>query len=97
LAPVPIVNFLSRLILGYAITLLDLAFELIAAAVDGSQVIISELTPLLLNLAFGPPPVSFDTIPVHETEVGSSPQGEMGTPKQTPRAQEKEKRAFNLE
>ena len=32
----PIVNFLPSLILGYAVALLDLAFELLTAAVDGS-------------------------------------------------------------
>jgi hypothetical protein len=32
----PVVDFLSRLILGYAVTLLDLAFEFLTAAIDGS-------------------------------------------------------------
>src|SRR4029078_4234201 len=46
--------------------LLNLAFEFLAAAIDGSQVIIGELTPLLLDLAFDLLPVSFNTIPVHD-------------------------------
>ena len=39
LRPIPVVNLFFGLILGYAVTLLDLALELIAATVDSSEVI----------------------------------------------------------
>jgi len=35
------------LILGNSITLLDFAFELVTTAVDRSEVVVRELTPLL--------------------------------------------------
>jgi hypothetical protein len=44
---------------------LDLTFELIAAAVDNGKVIVSKLTPLLLDLAFHLFPISLDPVPVH--------------------------------
>ena len=50
LLAVPVVNVLLDLILGEAVTLLDLSFELIAAAVDHSEVIVGEFAPLLLDL-----------------------------------------------
>jgi hypothetical protein len=56
--------------------LLNLAFEFLAAAIDGSQVIIGELTPLLLDLAFDLLPVSLpDKI---EFEGGFAPTDPMG-------------------
>ena len=51
----PVVDFLARLILGYAVALLDLAFELFTAAIDGSQVIGGELAPLRLDLTLQVP------------------------------------------
>jgi hypothetical protein len=65
LLAIPVVNVLLDLILGEAITLLDLTFELIPATVDGGEVIVGELAPLLLDLACDLLPVSFNTIPVH--------------------------------
>src|SRR5580700_2564134 len=61
----PIVNVLAHHVFGQAIALLDLAFELVALAVDCGQIIVGELTPLLLDLALGLLPVSFDAVPVH--------------------------------
>ena len=66
LLAIPVVNVLLDLILGEAITLLDLSFELIAATVDGSEVIVGELAPLLLDLACDLLPISFNAIPVHD-------------------------------
>jgi hypothetical protein len=39
---------------------------LIAAAIDGSKVIVGELAPLLLDPAFDLLPVSFNTVLVHD-------------------------------
>src|SRR4029079_8905625 len=66
LRSIPIVNVLARLILSDTVSLLDFAFELIAFAIDGSEVIIGELAPLLLDGALNLLPVSFDTVPVHD-------------------------------
>jgi hypothetical protein len=38
---------------------------LIAAAIDLREIVVGELTPLLLDLAFNFSPVSFDPIPIH--------------------------------
>jgi hypothetical protein len=48
---IPVVNFPFGLILRDAVPLLNLAFELIAATVDQSKVVICELTPLRFDLA----------------------------------------------
>src|ERR1700675_4535809 len=61
----PVVDVLAHHVFCQAIALLDLAFELVALAVDCGQIVVGELTPLLLDLAFGLLPVSFDAVPVH--------------------------------
>jgi len=66
LLAIPVVNVLLDLILGEAITLLDLSFELIAAAVYGGEVIVGEFAPLLLDLTCDLLPISFNAIPVHD-------------------------------
>jgi hypothetical protein len=65
LASVPVVHLLLRPILGVAISLLKLSFELVLLAGDDVEIIIGQLSPLLLYLAFDLFPVSFDAIPVH--------------------------------
>jgi hypothetical protein len=62
----PIVDVLLGLILGQAVALLQLAFELLALAVDDSEVVIGELAPLLLDLARHLFLVPFDLIPIHD-------------------------------
>src|SRR4051794_32689927 len=47
------------------VALLDPAFELIAAAIDHVEIIVGQLSPLLLDLAFDLLPVPFDSVPVH--------------------------------
>ena len=47
----PVIDILPNLILGNSIALLDFAFELVTTAVDRSEVVVSELTPLLFYLA----------------------------------------------
>src|SRR5215204_4886405 len=59
LASVPVVHFTSDLVLLIPVTLLDLAFELVAAAVDHVQVVIGELAPLLFDVALERLPVPF--------------------------------------
>src|SRR5215207_3518634 len=68
LASVPVVHFTSDLILLIPVTLLDLAFELIAAAVDHVQIVIGELAPLLFDVAFELLPVPF---PIHRRLLNS--------------------------
>jgi hypothetical protein len=56
---IPIVDVPAHLILGKAIALLDLAFQLLAAAVDCVQVVAGELAPLFLDLALDLLPICF--------------------------------------
>ena len=65
LTVVPVINVLTNFIFCETVPLLDLAFELFAAAVYYVEVVVSELPPLLLDLAFNLLPISFDSIPVH--------------------------------
>src|ERR1700730_1853374 len=65
LRPVPVVDVLTDLIFGQPVALLNLAFELVAFPVDRGQVVVGELGPLFLDLAFDLFPVSFNTIPIH--------------------------------
>jgi Cytochrome c len=61
----PIVDVSAYEILGQAVALLKSALQLVAAAIDLSEIIVGQLTPLLLDLAFGCYPVPFDTVPIH--------------------------------
>jgi hypothetical protein len=65
LAVVPGINVLANLILCETVPLLNLAFELVPTAIYNAKIVISELSPLLLDLAFDLLPISFDSIPVH--------------------------------
>jgi hypothetical protein len=47
--PEPVVDVLADLVLGKAVALLQLAFELFAAALDDVEIVIGELAPLLLG------------------------------------------------
>jgi len=47
----PSIHVLAGLVLGDAVALLNLALELIALAVDGREVVVGEVAPLLLDLA----------------------------------------------
>jgi hypothetical protein len=47
----PLIDLLARRILAQAIALLDLTLELLALARDPVEIIIREITPLLLDLA----------------------------------------------
>jgi hypothetical protein len=65
LATAPVIDVAFNTILFDAIPLLDLAFQLVALAGDLVKIIVSEFTPLLLDLALRLLPVSFDPIPIH--------------------------------
>src|ERR1700730_1863741 len=66
-ASVPIVDILLHLVLGMTVALLDFAFKLLAHAVYRGNVVVSELAPLLLDLADEQLPITFDTIPIQVT------------------------------
>ena len=51
LGVVPIVNVFSDLILREAVALLDFALKLISLPIDRGKVVVSEVSPLLLDLA----------------------------------------------
>jgi hypothetical protein len=61
----PGVDLAFGFVLGHAIALLESAAELCALALDHVEIVIGELTPLLLNFAFELFPIAFDTIPIH--------------------------------
>src|SRR5215207_6801578 len=63
--PEPVVHVLADLVLGKAVALLQLAFELLAAALDDVEIVIGELAPLLLGRAFELLPIAFNPVPVH--------------------------------
>src|SRR5437588_5739168 len=61
----PVVHILVNLILGETVALLQLAFELIAAAFDDVEIVVGELAPFLLGLASELLPIAFDPVPIH--------------------------------
>lgn len=61
----PIIDVLLHDVFAEAIAFLQLAFELFAAARDLVEIVIGEMTPFLLHLAFDLFPISFDSIPIH--------------------------------
>src|SRR5262245_3951280 len=61
----PAVDCALGLVPGVAVALLQAAGEFLAPALNNVQVIVGELAPLLLGLAFELLPVSFDAIPIH--------------------------------
>lgn len=60
LTSVPIIDLFLRLVFLIAVSLLNFAFELISLPVDHVEIVISELSPLLFDLAFDLLPVSLD-------------------------------------
>src|SRR5205085_9440611 len=65
LARFPVGKLPLRLVLADAVGVLDLADELVALAGDLVELVVGQLAPLLLHLAFGLLPVSCDAVPVH--------------------------------
>ena len=62
----PIVDVLFDLIFRDTVPLLNFPLELITAARDLVQVVVGQVAPPLLDLAFQLFPVSLDSIPVHD-------------------------------
>src|SRR5437763_7857496 len=73
---------LVQLLLGpfllVAVALLELAGQLVALAVDGRQVAVGQLAPLLLDLARELLPVARDLIPVHRSSSFKKPPAHVG-------------------
>ena len=61
----PVIDGLAAVILVVTVAFLQPAFELFAPPVDGGEVIIGELAPLLFGLAGELLPVALNRIPVH--------------------------------
>jgi hypothetical protein len=61
----PIVDLLAHRVFAESMVLLNHAFKLFALAGNFVEILIREMTPLLLDLAFELLPVSFDAIPIH--------------------------------
>src|SRR5262245_31792861 len=64
-----VVEFPLGPVLLVAVSLLELAGELIALAADQRQVVVGELAPFFFDLSFQLFPIAFDLIPIH----GQSP------------------------
>src|SRR5207237_11081 len=65
LARFPVGNLALGLVLADAVGLLDLADQLVALPGDLVELVVGQLAPLLLDLAFGLLPVACDAVPVH--------------------------------
>lgn len=59
------VDFFFGFLFGFAVAFLDFSFELLGFAVDGVEVVVGELAPLLLDFAFDLFPVAFELVAVH--------------------------------
>jgi hypothetical protein len=62
---IPSVDISLGFVFGFAVALLDFSLELLTLAVDYIEIIISEFTPLLFDLALDLLPITFNTIPCH--------------------------------
>src|SRR5437868_15509221 len=61
----PVLDLALCLVLRDAVTLLDPANELVLLAVDQCQIVVRQLTPLLLHFTGDLFPVAFNAIPIH--------------------------------
>src|SRR5262249_46071671 len=66
-ALLPFAELLLCFVLGDSVALLDLADQLVLLAADVVEVVIVELTPLLLDLALELFPIAFDPVPIHRS------------------------------
>jgi hypothetical protein len=64
-SPQPAVDFALSLVSRHAVALLQSACELGSLALDKIEIVVRDLTPLLLNPAPELIPIPFDPIPVH--------------------------------
>src|SRR5258708_10319686 len=63
--PEPVIHVLVDLILGEAVALLQLAFELLAATLDHVEIVVGEFAPLFLCRTLELLPVAFNPVPIH--------------------------------
>src|SRR5205807_3909457 len=61
----PVVDVLASFIPSDAIAFLNLPFKLLPLAGNFVEIVVRQVAPLLLDLAFELFPVSFDAIPIH--------------------------------
>jgi hypothetical protein len=61
----PIINVLANLIFRKTISLLKPTFQLVAFAVDRSEIVVSKFAPFFLHFALELFPVTFNSVPVH--------------------------------
>ena len=73
LTAVPVGNILANLIFCQTVPLLNLTLELFSTAVYSFKIVVSELSPLLLDPAFNLLPIAFHSIPVHVNLHRSAP------------------------
>src|SRR5918995_4283631 len=78
LAIIPVVHLSADLILLVTVPLLDFSLELIATAIDHIEVVVCELAPLFLDVAFHLLPVSFNSVPIHRFLLLSCSQNALG-------------------
>src|SRR6266403_5101354 len=79
----PVVHVLVDLVLGEAVALLQLAFELFAASFDHVEIVIGEFAPLLLGGALELLPVAFNPVPIHRHLLLSCEMTINGNPRRT--------------
>src|SRR5262249_21041771 len=61
----PAVDLALGLVLCHTVALLKPAAELRALTLDDVEIVVGQLAPLLLNLAFELFPIAFNSIPIH--------------------------------
>lgn len=61
----PRVNFLARLVLSVAVSVLEYALELLALAVDLGNIVVGKVGPLRLHLTGELLPIAFNPILIH--------------------------------
>jgi hypothetical protein len=66
LSIVPSIDVAPSAVSFQPVAFLNFTLELIETTVDLIKVVIRELTPLLLDLAFELFPISFDSVPIHD-------------------------------
>jgi hypothetical protein len=69
----PLIDVFLYLVLGMAVDLLNLGFELLALAPQFGNLLLGQLVPLFLDRARELLPVIFDMIPIHDTFEGREP------------------------
>src|SRR5262249_43586470 len=82
----PLIQLALRLFLFEAVTLLYNTNEFTALAAGARKVVVRQIAPALLHLAFKLVPIAFDLLPVHRTSLRSVPQCGVNVPENSPGA-----------